>query len=123
MIRNRGCAALVTDGMVRDVAGVLATGLPVFCRGMTPNSPARNGPGIVGKQISLGGVPVHAGDVVVGDRDGVVVVPRDELAVVVEKLDQIVELETAMEKRVREGLELPQFYRELVDAGAVEYQD
>lgn len=123
MIRNRGCAALVTDGMVRDAAGVLATGLPVFCTGVTPNSPVRNGPAVVGTEISLGGVAIRAGDVLVGDRDGVVVVPRADLGAVVGRLDEILALEQAMEEQVSAGLELPDFYRALVDAGAVQYRD
>ena len=45
MARNRGVAGLVTDGLVRDLVGVLAVGLPVYCTGVTANSPARNGCG------------------------------------------------------------------------------
>ncbi len=48
MARNRGVAGLVTDGLVRDLAGILAVGLPVYCAGLSPNSPARNGPGTCG---------------------------------------------------------------------------
>ena len=61
MARNRGIAGLVTDGMVRDVAGILAVGLPAYCAGVTPNSPARNGPGSVGLSIVMGGVTVEFG--------------------------------------------------------------
>ena len=51
MARNRGVAGFVTDGSVRDFAGVLAVGLPVYCAGLTANSAARNGPGTVGLPI------------------------------------------------------------------------
>ena len=76
MMKNKGVAAFVTDGLARDKAGIVATGLPVFCQGIQPNSPAMNGPGIVGAPVTLGDVHVEPGDVIVGDADGVVVVPR-----------------------------------------------
>src|ERR671916_54030 len=77
MMRNKGVAAFVTDGLARDKAGILATGLPVFCAGVVPTSPATNGPGTVGAPITCGGVHVRPGDVVVGDADGVVGVALD----------------------------------------------
>ena len=48
MARNRGVAALVTDGLARDVDGILGVGMPVFGQGVSPNSAARNGPGTAG---------------------------------------------------------------------------
>ena len=74
--RNRGAAGFVTDGLVRDLDDLETVGLPTFAMGVTPNSPQRRGPGSVGLPIVCGGVAVASGDVVVGDRDGVVVVPR-----------------------------------------------
>ena len=76
-------AALVTDGVVRDVAGVSATGLPVWCQGVAA-PPSVAGPTFVGWQepIGCGGVAVFPNDVVVGDDDGAVVVPaalQDEI--------------------------------------------
>src|SRR6185437_6515446 len=76
LARNCGIVAVVTDGLVRDIPGIDATGLPVFARGVSPNSPWKNGPGEVGTPISLGGVIIDAGDILVGDSDGVAVVPR-----------------------------------------------
>lgn len=119
MLRNRQVAALVTDGMVRDSAGILATELPVFSAGVTPNSPARNGPGIVGAPVTAGGVAVHTGDVIVCDRDGVVVVPLATLEQVVARLEEILRLESEFEAQVDGGLEVPGFYEELVKTGAV----
>ena len=57
MARNRGAVAIVTDGMVRDRDGLVAVGLPVFCRGVTPNSCVRNGPGTVGLPVVATGTP------------------------------------------------------------------
>lgn len=54
MMRNKGVAAFVTDGLARDRAGIVATGMPLFARGIVPNSPALNGPGTVGAPVVLG---------------------------------------------------------------------
>ena len=72
----RGLAAMVTDGAVRDLDGIAEAGLPVFAAAVTPNSPQKDGPGEINVPIACGGQVVHPGDILVGDRDGVVVVPR-----------------------------------------------
>jgi 4-hydroxy-4-methyl-2-oxoglutarate aldolase len=106
--RNRGVVGFVTDGVVRDLADLEALDLPVYAMGVTPNSPGRRGPGTVGLPIVCGGSAVAAGDVVVGDRDGVVVVPRARLAETLANLKQVKAAEAAMLERVRAGLrELP----------------
>jgi 4-hydroxy-4-methyl-2-oxoglutarate aldolase len=104
MARNGGVVALVTDGVVRDAAGIREIGVPMFAAGITPNSCARNGPGRVGLPVVCGGVAVAAGDVLVGDADGVVVVPRAELAAVVARLEQVLAAERALQARIAEGL-------------------
>jgi 4-hydroxy-4-methyl-2-oxoglutarate aldolase len=86
MMRNKGVAGFVTEGLARDKPGIVATGLPVFCAGIVPTSPATNGPGTVGAPITCGGVHVRPGDIVVGDGDGVVVVPLDCAEAVLESL-------------------------------------
>ncbi|MBL8893423.1 MAG: RraA family protein [Rhizobiales bacterium] len=109
MARNRGVVGLVTDGMVRDLIGILAVGVPVYCAGLTPNSPVRNGPGTVGLPVVLGGVSVDSGDVIVGDDDGVVVIPRLQLDQVIAKLADVRAAEAALEAKVKAGLEIPDF--------------
>jgi 4-hydroxy-4-methyl-2-oxoglutarate aldolase len=119
MMRNKGVAAFVTDGLARDRAGILATGLPLYCMGIQPNSPALNGPGTVGAPISLGGVHVRPGDVVVGDADGVVVVPAERLEQVLADLDRVRAAEAEMERQVRGGLTLTEGARALVAAARI----
>lgn len=116
MARNRGITGLVTDGMVRDVAGILSVGLPVFCSGVTPNSPARNGPGRVGFPVVAGGVSVESGDIIVADNDGVVVVGRGMVGDVLKRLPAIRAAEAELEAKVKAGLEVPAFYQDLIDA-------
>jgi 4-hydroxy-4-methyl-2-oxoglutarate aldolase len=102
-MRNKGVAAFVTDGLARDRAGIVATGLPLFAAGISPNSPASAGPGQVGAPVVLGGVPVNSGDIVVGDEDGVVVVPLAKAEAVLEKLRMVQSAEKSAEASVKAG--------------------
>ena len=110
-MKKRGVAALVSDGVVRDLAGVLSTGLPVWCRGTAaPASVA--GLTFVGWQepIACGGVAVMPDDVVVADLDGAVVVPAALLdEVVVAALEQE-RHEGWIMREVESGVPLPGLY-------------
>jgi len=86
MMKNKGVAAFVTDGLARDRAGIVASRLPLFAAGIMPASPAANGPAVVGAPVTLGGQHVRPGDIIVGDADGVVVIPQDQAEAVLEKL-------------------------------------
>ena len=121
MARNRGVVGFVTDGLVRDLPGLRAVGLPIFCAGVIANSPARNGPGTVGLPIVIGDVPVRSGDILVGDDDGVVVVPQDLAAAVLGALTGIQAAEASLEAQVRQGLEVPDFVREILESERVEH--
>ena len=115
--------AVVTDGLARDLEGIAGVGTPVFCRGVSPNSPARNGPGTVGLPVTMGGVTVDSGDIVAGDRNGVVVVPRDRIEAVVQALSAVQAAEADLDAKVRNGLEIPEFVRGLLDSERVRYID
>jgi len=75
-LKGKGAAGFVTDGYVRDIAGLRDCGLPVFAGGLTPRSGTKSGPCRIGGAIVCGGIAVRSGDLVVADEDGVVVVPR-----------------------------------------------
>ena len=75
-LRSRGASGLVVDGLIRDAAGIAGLGLPTFARGACPRFYGLNGPGAVNVPIQCGGVGIDPGDLVLGDEDGVVVVPR-----------------------------------------------
>ena len=119
MLRNRGVVAFVSDGMVRDSAGILATGLPVFSAGVISNSPARNGPGIVGAPITVGGVSLSTNDIVVCDFDGAVVVPLDQAEQVAGRLEEIRKIEAELELKIKSGLGVPDFYNEMKNSGDI----
>lgn len=76
--RHRGISGFVVDGLVRDIGAIRRLGdFPVFARGITPIGPLHRGPGEVNYPVSVGGVVVNPGDLIVGDLNGVVVVPRE----------------------------------------------
>ncbi|HZQ40078.1 MAG TPA: hypothetical protein VFA87_04775 [Rhizomicrobium sp.] len=103
ILRNKGVAAFVTDGLARDRAGIMAAGLPLFALGISPNSPASTGAGQVGAPIVLGGVPITSGDIVVGDEDGVVVIPLEHAETVLERLRAVRAAEKEAEAAVKAG--------------------
>ncbi len=123
MMKNCGIAAFVTDGCVRDVAGIRAVGLPCFAAGVTPNSPARHGPGLIGFPIVCGGTMVGPGDIVVGDEDGVVVVPFARIDEAIARLPAIKAAEAELEAKVKAGLKLPDLLKSLIDSGKFEDVD
>lgn len=98
-----GIAGLVIDGSVRDSQSIIDMGFPVFSRGICIVGTNKNQPGTIGAPVSVGGVRVEAGDVVVGDRDGVVVIPRVR-AIEVAKLGREREAkEDALRDQIRAG--------------------
>ena len=108
---RRQVAALVTDGMVRDLAGVLDTGLPVWARGAAA-PPSVAGLTFVGWQetIGCGGVAVVPGDTVVADADGCVVIPQALLAEVVAEAVEQERMEGWILAEVARGEKLPGLY-------------
>lgn len=112
MMKNSGAAGFVTDGPVRDYNGIIPVGLPVWCAGLTPASPHMSGPGSVGFPVQIGGQEVETGDMIVADRDGVVVVPFEQLDEVVQKLERIQILEQDLDEKVAKGLKIPDWVEE-----------
>jgi len=110
-MKIRGVAALVTDGVVRDVAGVLDTGLPVWCQGAAA-PPSVAGLTFVNWQepIGCGGVAVFPDDVIVVDEDGAVVIPRALLSDLVEQAVEQEKLEAWIMGEVQAGTPLPGLY-------------
>jgi regulator of RNase E activity RraA len=110
-MKKRGVAALITDGAVRDVAGVLATDLPVWCQGAAA-PPSVAGLTFVNWQqpIGCGGVAVFPDDVIVVDDDGAVVIPQAMVADVVAASVEQEKLEAWLVNEVENGAALPGLY-------------
>ncbi|MFL9653668.1 RraA family protein [Streptomyces sp. PB17] len=97
---NTGVTGAVVDGAVRDVQALSAMGLAVYARAITPAGPFKDGPGAVGAPVAVGGTVVAPGDVLVGDADGVVVVPQRRVTEVLGRVDKIAEKEDALRGRI-----------------------
>ncbi len=123
MISNNGAIGLVTDGPIRDYTGMVELGLPTWCTGISPNSPVAQGPGTIGLPIQIAGRQVETGDMIVADRDGVVVVPFAQIPTVVERLQRIQELETQFDNDVANGQKIPPAIEEMLSTDQVRYLD
>jgi len=108
MAKNGGAAGIIVDGPMRDYAGIIDVGLPAFCTGLTPASPVVSGPGKVGTPVDIGGMRIETGDMIVADRDGVVVVPFDTIDHIIARLAKVTEMENALDQEVRDGLAVPE---------------
>lgn len=91
---NRGLAGFALDGAARDAEALGEIGMPVFARAITPAGPYKNGPSRIGTPISFGGVPVLPGDIIIGDSDGIVVIPREQAADVADAAEAVFDDET-----------------------------
>ena len=110
-MEKRGVAGLVTDGVMRDAAGVLGTGLKIWCDGIAA-PPSVAGLTFVGwgEPIACGGVAVFPGDTVVADDDGAVLIPQAMLAEIVPEAVEQERMEGWIMEEVGRGVELPGLY-------------
>ncbi len=121
MMKNNGAAGFVTDGPMRDYAGLVEIGLPAWCTGLNPGSPFAKGPGEIGLPITIANQHVETGDMIIADRDGVVVVPFAKIDEVIEALTHVTKLETALDAEVAKGLKIPANIAEMLDGDDVGY--
>jgi regulator of RNase E activity RraA len=119
--KAKGVAGIVCDGMCRDTRGIRATGLPTFVMGSVPASPGKDGPGEIGAPITCGGMPVHSGDIIVGDEDGVVVVPQADATALLERLKEVEKKEMQRVADIQAGRLLPAGIDETLAARGCEF--
>lgn len=97
----KGVAGVVIDGAVRDADSIGELGLPLWAKARTPAGPTKNGPGVIGGTISCGGLVVAPGDLVVGDGDGVAVVPQALLQPTLGRLAEVERFEADRRAHLR----------------------
>ena len=116
---RRGVTALITDGVIRDKAGCLSTGLPIWCQG-TAAPASVNGLTFVGwnEPIACGGCAIFPGDVIVADDDGAVVIPQDLVPFVTAEGEEHERYESWVVSEVERGVPLPGLYPPNDDAKA-----
>jgi len=103
MAMKKKAAGYVVDGCIRDVAEIERMDFPVFARGVNPRGPYKDGPGEINVPICCGRVVVMPGDIVVGDRDGVAIIPLEEAENVLVRLKAIFKKEEETNIDIREG--------------------
>ena len=101
--RQLGLAGVIVDGAVRDSLEIDEMDFPVFSVGTNPNGPTKNIGGRIGQPISCGGVSVQAGDFVLADADGVVVIEKDQLAHLIPAAHKKVEDEAKRIAQIQQG--------------------
>ena len=101
--KDRGIEGIVIDGSIRDIQDVKKLQYPVFCSGVTSAGPHKGWGDSINVPIQCGGVPVHPGDIIVGDDDGVVVVPLKDANEVLEKARERRKLEEGWMKKIGAG--------------------
>jgi regulator of RNase E activity RraA len=94
---------IVVDGAIRDGEGIAALGFPAFSRSLSPGGCDKDGPGEINVAVSCGGAVVHPGDIVVGDSDGIAVVPRADAADVLELVRALVRNEERRSAEIQSG--------------------
>ncbi|MCM3093261.1 MULTISPECIES: RraA family protein [unclassified Cytobacillus] len=99
----KGVRGYIVDGPVRDLTGIAKMGFPVFSKGGSPRGPYKEGPGEINTTISCGNVPVSPGDIIVGDDDGVIVIPKQDASAVLEKAKSLASKEKEIIKSIYEG--------------------
>lgn len=108
----RGARGAVIDGGVRDIAYILKLEFPVFCRYRTQRDiVGRWKLASYGSPIQIGDVTIHRGDFVVGDRDGVVVIPQEILPEVLVRSEEVVQTENQVRKAILDGVHPVDAYR------------
>jgi 4-hydroxy-4-methyl-2-oxoglutarate aldolase len=99
----RGIAGVVLDGACRDANDIEEMGFPFFARALNPGGTVKESLGSVNEVIQCGGVMVKPGDLIVGDRDGVVVVPQEKVREVLKAAQTIFDKEIKVKEMLRQG--------------------
>ncbi len=108
---GKGLGGIVVDGAIRDVEAITRLGFPAYSRTVSPGGCDKDGPGEINGPISCGGTVVSPGDIVVGDSDGIAVVPRDSAAEVLELVAALAERERLRIEEIHAGV----LYRAEID--------
>ena len=98
-----GTVGVVLDGAIRDVAEIRARDFPVYARGVNHRGPYKDGPGEINVPVSVGGMVVNPGDIVVGDQDGLMAFARDEAELLIEKAHAHLATEARTIQAMKEG--------------------
>jgi RraA family protein len=98
-----GLQGVVVDGAIRDVAEIREREFPVYARGVTHRGPYKDGPGEINVTVSIGGMVVNPGDIIVGDQDGLLAIPQGGVEALIDKARGVLEAEAETMRAMKEG--------------------
>lgn len=101
LAETRGVAGMVIDGAIRDAGAIAASAFPIYARGVTHRGPYKNGPGEINVPVSIGGLVIHPGDIVVGDEDGLLAIAPAEAPALAEAAEAYARKEENMLASIR----------------------
>lgn len=122
-MNQRRLGGLVLDGPVRDVDALRAMPLPVYATGSTPGGPYKEGPGEINVPIACGGVSVNPGDVILGDLDGVIVIPLKDAQAVLEAAEELHKTDAAKVLAAQNGTANRAWVMKTLEAKNTEFID
>lgn len=103
LVYMKKVAAIVIDGPIRDMDALSGWDFPIYCTGSTPGGPYKEGPGEVNVPVSCGGISVNPGDIILADRDGVIVIPPRDAGDILEKANQYHKKDKAKAEAAKKG--------------------
>ncbi len=110
-LKFRGVKGYVVDGGNRDTDFILKLGFPVFCRYLTPSDIVERWQVLtMGEPITIGGVEIRTGDYILGDRDGVVIIPASAASDVAERVHEVMNTENELRNMILDGMDPQEAY-------------
>lgn len=103
LAQQRGITGFVIDGSIRDTEAFRKDTFPIYARGVTHRGPYKDGPGEINVPVSVGGMVIHPGDIIVGDEDGLAAVPPKWAAEVLVLVQEQLSREVTMLRSIRDG--------------------
>lgn len=116
-------AGIVIDGPIRDIDVISKSNCPIYATGTTPGGPYKEGPGEVNVPISIGGIAVNPGDIILGDQDGVIVIPKNDAVDLIEKAEANAQQDHAKVLNASEGTANRDWVKEKLEKKGVEIID
>lgn len=122
--KKKGIGGFVIDGAIRDSDGIFGLNFPVYAKGLQPRGPHKDGPGEVNVPVSCNHVVVNPGDIVVGDDDGVVIIPLEEYQHILMKSKEKFQKEKEIFDQIARGtLDQSWIYEQLAEKGCEIYDE
>lgn len=116
-------AGIVLDGPIRDIEEISGMEMPLYATGSTPGGPYKEGPGEVNVPISIGNIAVMPGDIILGDKDGVIVIPRKDAPEILEAAKKYAVLDAGKVEAAKNGTSKRQWVEDTLEKKQVEIVD